>query len=95
MGGNVKRKKNVRYFSRAELKQLFTLYPAGACRVCACRKANEGCTLPPWCWILRLLCAVGGVDCAYIWRVLGMWYYREQRMFVGTASTVLWRRKPM
>ncbi|CAM9916762.1 unnamed protein product [Ectocarpus sp. 12 AP-2014] len=33
MGGTVKRKKNVRYFSRAELKQLFTLYPAGACRV--------------------------------------------------------------
>lgn len=64
MGGNVKRKKNVRYFSRAELKQLFTLYPAGACRVCACRKDNEGCTLPPWCWILMLLCAVGGVDCA-------------------------------
>ncbi|CBJ31801.1 conserved unknown protein [Ectocarpus siliculosus] len=33
MGGTVKRKKNVRYFSRSELKQLFTLYPAGACRV--------------------------------------------------------------
>ncbi|CAM9355671.1 unnamed protein product, partial [Hapterophycus canaliculatus] len=33
MGGTVKRKKNVRYFSRAELKQLFTLYPAGHCRV--------------------------------------------------------------
>ncbi|CAM9567854.1 unnamed protein product [Ectocarpus fasciculatus] len=33
MGGTVKRKKNVRYFSRAELKQLFTLFPAGACRV--------------------------------------------------------------
>lgn len=28
-----KRKKNVRYFSRAELKQLFTLYPPGQCQV--------------------------------------------------------------
>lgn len=33
MGGSGKRKKNVRYFSRQELKQLFTLFPAGECRV--------------------------------------------------------------
>lgn len=33
MGGSGKRKKSVRYFSRAELKQLFTLDPAGLCRV--------------------------------------------------------------
>ncbi|CAM9487212.1 unnamed protein product, partial [Laminaria digitata] len=33
MGGSGKRKKNVRYFSRAELKQLFTLFPVGECRV--------------------------------------------------------------
>lgn len=33
MGGNGKRKKNVRYFSRAELKQLFTLFPPAVCRV--------------------------------------------------------------
>jgi len=48
MGGTVKRKKSVRYFSRAELKQLFTLYPAGDCRVRKlCHLAY--CSLPVWC----------------------------------------------
>lgn len=80
MGGNVKRKKNVRYFSRAELKQLFTLYPAGACRV--------GMYLPPLtslCFVLKLMLRVmGGMSIVRV----NLTMQRYVVLYAEIASTV-------